>query len=111
MTNLKKVTLLGLALFVAIVGLHGIAFAASSSVSHSVTVSVPSQISITADTTNFTLTMADFIAGSESDTKTVNYTVKANKVTAADGATVLKGQLNALFTGLDLKGDVGTYAS
>jgi hypothetical protein len=92
---------------VMLAGSCGLVFAASQTTQHTVTATVPSLINITADTANFTLTFSDFVSGSASDTKTVNYTVKANNVTKTTG--VVTGQLGALFTGIDLKASVGTY--
>jgi len=80
---------------------------AANNASHVVTVRVPELLNISADTSNFMLTFSDYVTGSESDTQTVNYTVKANKMTKASG--VISGALGTLFTGVDLKADVGVY--
>lgn len=82
-------------------------FAGTKTVQHAVTVSVPTILDITADTSNFTLTFADFAKNSETDLKTVNYTVKANNMTKVTG--VVTAQLGTLFTNIDLKADVGAY--
>jgi hypothetical protein len=85
----------------------GSTYAASQTTQHTVTTSVPSIISITADTANFTLTFSDFVTASETNTQLVNYTVKANNMTKTTG--VVTGQLSGLFTGMDLRADIGTY--
>jgi hypothetical protein len=85
----------------------GSVYAASQTTQHTVTTTVPSLISIAADTANFTLTFSDFVTASETNTQLVNYTVKANNMTRTLG--VVTGQLSALFTGMDLRADVGTY--
>lgn len=97
---------LGLGAFLALV--PSVAYAGSKSVTHKVTVKVPNTIYLSADTTDFTLTMSDFLKDSLSDTKTVAYTIKANKFTKSDG--VLHGKLDAAYSGIDLIADPGTYS-
>lgn len=82
-------------------------FAGSQSVNHVVTVSVPTILEFSADTTNFTLTFSDYLQNSETDTKTVIYSVKANNMTKTTG--VMNAKLDGLFTDVDLKADTGAY--
>jgi hypothetical protein len=83
------------------------AYAASKTAQHTVTASVPSTLSIAADTSNFTLTFSDFVSGAETNVQPVVYTVRGNNVTKTTG--VVAGQLSDLFTGMDLQAKVGPY--
>ena len=78
---------------------------------HGVTVAVPEVLSISADTTNFTLSFPGYVvAGSETDTKTVTYTVQSNNMRQIDGATAINANLDALLPhSIDFLADVGAY--
>lgn len=78
-------------------------------VGHSCTVSVPDSLSITADTTDITLTFTTYNTGSETNQKTVQYTVVANNMRQADGQAAINVNLDSLFNLVDLKAKVGTY--
>ncbi len=80
-------------------------------VQHAVTVRVPTILSLSADTSAFTLTLADFVSGTESDTKTVIYTVKSNDIQQADGATVIDAALDFDYDRVALKASVGSYTN
>lgn len=97
--------------FAAVLGISSIstAHADFETLGHQVTVAVPEVLSITADTDAFSLTFATPEAGSESDTKTVVYTVSANDMGQADGDTAINANLDFLYEGVDLKAQVGTY--
>lgn len=79
---------------------------------HGVTVNVAEVLSISADITNFTLTFSGPVAaGTESDTKTVTYTVQSNNMRQADGATAINANLDALLPySIDFLADVGGYS-
>lgn len=90
-------------------GVYQGAYAASDTTTHSVTISVPTTLSIAADTSNFTLTMSDFVSGAQSNTQTVNYTITSNNNNVAANGTVLSAALGSAFTDLNLFADPGTY--
>jgi len=103
--NQKKIfSVIAIALMVAFVPK---AFAGSVSVNHTVSLAVPTTLAFSANETNFTLTFADYIATSETDTKSVTYTVKANNMTKTAG--VVTAKLDALYDNIDFKADVGSY--
>ncbi len=85
------------------------AFAEVQNVNHAATVSVPSIMSIAADTGSFTLTMPGFASGSESDTKTIVYTVQSNDIQQGDDATVIDAAIDFAYDRIDLKAQVGSY--
>ncbi|GEM_PF-2880330 len=78
---------------------------------HGVTVDVPEVLSISGDTTNFTLSFSGFVAAnSESNTKTITYTVQSNNMRQIDGGTAINANLDALLPhSMDILADVGTY--
>ena len=80
-------------------------------VQHAATVSVPSILEISADTSAFTLTMPDFISGTESNTKTVVYTVRSNDMGVADGGTVIDSTIDFAYDRIAIKAQVGTYTA
>ncbi len=104
-----KLSLVAMVLVAGMVGILPAAFAGADAVSHAVTISVPTSLSITADTAGFTLTMADYLNGSSSDTKTINYTVKSNNNGLAADAAIVKAKLGTLFTGIDFFANPGAY--
>jgi len=104
--NRLKITIAGIAVLSFALGIPA-AYGATSTASHAVTVNVPSVISLTADTAGIVLNFTDFVTGSESDIKTVNYTVKANNMSKTNG--VVSAKLASLFTDLSLRGDPGAY--
>lgn len=87
-----------------------IASANFQTVGHQVTVRVPEVLSIAADTTAFTLTFSDWVSGSETDTKTVVYSVNSNDMGQADGDTAINANLDFLYDRVDLKAQVGSYS-
>lgn len=89
--------------------LKGQAWASQDSETHQVTIQVPEILSIEASASNFTLALNDFVSGSESDSQTIQYTVKSNKNLAAQGAVLIKAKLDSNFQDLDLSADVGAY--
>ena len=80
-------------------------------VQHAATISVPAILELSADTSSFTLTMPDFISGTESNTKTVVYTVRSNDMQVADGGTVMDAAIDFDYDRLALKGQVGSYTA
>ena len=78
---------------------------------HGVTITSPEVLSISGDTTNFTLTFAGFVqTNSETDTKTVTYTVQSNNMRQADGLPAININLDVDCTDpVQLLADVGTY--
>lgn len=77
---------------------------------HGVTVQIPEVLSLTADTTNFTVSFPGYAAtNDESTTKTVTYTVQSNNMRQADGATAINANLDVLYDQLDFLADPGTY--
>ncbi|MEI8345732.1 MAG: hypothetical protein WCG06_06645 [Candidatus Omnitrophota bacterium] len=107
MKKWMKLVMVMSAASIVLIGSLPAAYAQSKAVSHQVTLSVPSILSISADTTSLTLAFADFVASSVTDIKTVIYTVKANNMTKTTG--VISAKLDTLFTGVDLKADPGAY--
>ena len=79
-------------------------------VGHQVTVTVPEVLGISADTSAFTLTFADNVLGSETDTKTVVYTLESNDMGQADNDTAMNANLDFAYTDVDFKAQVGTYS-
>src|SRR3989338_2799216 len=104
-----KLSLVAMVLVAGMFGILPAAFAGSSAVTHSVTISVPTSLSLTADTAGFTLTMADYLSGSVSDTQTVNYTVKSNNNALAANAAIVKAKLGTLFSGVDFLANPGAF--
>ena len=81
-----------------------------TTVNHTVTIDVPEVLSLSADAGNFTLTFPDFVTtGSETDTKTVVYTVKSNNMGQADDSAAMNANLDFLYDRVDLKAQVGSY--
>ena len=80
-------------------------------VSHAVTVRVPTILSLSADTSAFTLTLPDFASGTESDTKTVIYTVRTNDMQVADDGTVIDAALDFGYDRVALRASVGSYTN
>jgi hypothetical protein len=105
--KMKKVSLIGmLVLGLAFMGVQQ-AFAVTTK-SHNVTLDKPAIINIASTDPDFTLTFSDFVSGTESDNAVViTYRVKSNGMGAAG---TLKGNLDALFTDVDLIANVGTYS-
>lgn len=95
----------------ALVGLIGVPAARADfeTVGHSVTVSVPEVLSISADTTAFTLLFADNASGAETASKTVVYTVESNDMGQADGDAAINANLDTLYEDVDFKAQVGSY--
>ena len=104
----KTIKLLVLAAIISF-GWASAAFANFQTVGHTVTVTVPEVLSLTADTTAFTLTFSDWVSGSETDTKTVVYSVNSNDMGQADGDTAMNANLDFLYDRVDFKAKVGTY--
>ncbi len=104
-----KLSLVAVMLVAGLVGILPAAFAGASAVTHSVTISVPTSLSLTADTAGFTLTMADYVSGSVSDTQQVVYTVKSNNSALAANAAIVKAKLGTLFSGIDFLANPGAY--
>lgn len=100
-----------MALVAMVLSIAAPAFAATSTATHAVTVTVNSIISLSADQSAFTLTLPDFLSGTESNTQVVNYTVKANNIAQAVGAPALSANLGSLFSNTDLKATVGSYSA
>ncbi len=84
------------------------AHAATVTKDHSITVAVPSFLSMTADKSDFTLTFADYITGSETNTDTVTYSVRANNLDKTNG--VVSAKLDSLYDNVTLKADPGAYS-
>lgn len=102
----SKITVL---LTILTLGLASSGLADVVNVQHAITVSVPTILSLSADTTAFTLTLPDFVSGTESDTKTVIYTVRSNDMGVADGGTVIDAALDFDYDRVALKASVGSY--
>ena len=94
-----------------VLGLTHPAWAGSSNDTDDVTFAVGNSLSITDTMGNFTLTFANTTNGSDSDNKTVIYTVTANNMpnTALTGAVSAK--INALVSGITLKANPGAYTN
>lgn len=103
--TIKLLALAGIISF----GWASAALANFQTIGHTVTVTVPEVLSITADTSAFTLTFADWVAGSETDTKTVVYTLNSNDMGQADGDTAINANLDFLYDRVDFKAQVGAY--
>ncbi|MFA6600732.1 MAG: hypothetical protein WC352_00290 [Candidatus Omnitrophota bacterium] len=111
-TSIKKLNFALIVIICGVLALSGpsMLFAADfKTVGHSVTVSVLDTLTFTADTTDITLSFPTYVAGTESSTKTVIYTAESNNMRQADGQPAINVNLDALYTGLDLKAQVGTY--
>jgi hypothetical protein len=108
--KIMKTALLILVCGVLALGNISVAYAVDyTTVGHSCTVSVPDSLSITADTTDITLTFTTYDAGSETNQKSVVYTVVANNMRQADGQAAINVNLDSPFSGVDLKAKVGAY--
>lgn len=106
-THLKG---LGILVLAASMGLSGIAFAATDSHVHNVTLSVPSQLFIASATNDYTLGFnSGHSNGSISDTLVVTYNVGSNTMSQADGAAAVSAQLDSVFADIDFQAQVGTY--
>ncbi len=75
--------------------------------SHAVTIIVPESLSFSGDTSAFSLEFPDTNKGSETDTKTVNYSIRGNNVSRQVG--VIQAQLNGTFKNVRLLANVGSY--
>jgi len=104
----KSLKLVALAALIGFIGAPA-ALANFETLGHQVTVTVPEVLTITADTSAFTLTFADNVSGSETDTKTVVYTVESNDMGQADGTAAINANLDNLYENVDMKAQVGTY--
>lgn len=83
--------------------------AAFTTLGHNVTVDVSERLTITADTGDFTLTLSNWVSGSESDQKTVVYSLESNDMGQADGDTAINANIDFAYDRIDLKAKVGTY--
>ena len=83
--------------------------AAFTTVGHQVTITVPEVLSLTADTGNFTLTFSDWVSGSETDQKTVVYSLESNDMGQADNDTAMNANIDFAYDRIDLKAKVGAY--
>ncbi len=101
----KTLLLLGLSSILA-----STAWASSQTQSQSVTIHVPSALSLAASQDQIQLAFPENQPGAETNTMTVTYSVKSNSMSQADGASAVLAQLDAVFPGMDLKASVGTYA-
>ena len=111
MVTRKKNTIGRLVLILTVVGIFlsdvKFLYAAPSSASHAVSVTVPPVLSLTASATSFTLTYSDYLAGSESDIQSVTYNAMCNGLTPSGRVEV---RLGALTPGMDFKADAQPYA-
>ena len=85
----------------------GVLHAAQSSQSHAVRVQIPQALSFTGDSSALTLSFSDVAKGSESDIKTITYSIKANNVARQNG--VIQANLSGPLDNVDLMAKVGTY--
>ena len=108
MRRLGIILLLGLPL---LLGMSARAWALTADDADTVTMDVSAVLSITDTVGDFTLTFTDYVAGTDSNTQVVSYTVKANNVALAATTGIVSAKVSALITGIDLKGDVGTITN
>jgi len=85
----------------------GAAWAGSSDDSDTVTVNVSPVLSITDTVGNYTLTFADFAAGSLTNGQTVSYTVKANNMTNSAITGAVSAKISALLDGITFQANPG----
>jgi len=109
----RKVGFIGVVGWMSVLGLTlfgGLAWADSAEVNHAVAVVVVQPgISITEETGDFTLTFDNYTAGTQSDTRQVQYRIKGNSfpTSALDG--VVSAKLSQTIDGVELQADVGSY--
>lgn len=82
-------------------------FAQTKTADTHINIVVPHVLSVSCDTDQFTLTFDRHIAGSESDTKTVNYYVEANNISRISG--ILQAAVDVDNPDVVVKADVGTF--
>ena len=110
-TPMKTILALAVSAVLGIVNPYTVLAADFVTQQHGVTVDVPEVLSIAGDVTNFTLSFSGYVsANSETNTKTVTYTVQSNNMRQADGATAINANLDALLPySMDFLADVGAY--
>lgn len=74
-------------------------------------VDVPPVLSITDETGDFTLSFADFAAGSLSSTQDVTYRVQANNMAGGTVSPAVTAELGSAFDLATLEGDVSSYSN
>jgi len=89
----------------------GPAMAATEDHPHTVTFSIPAALDITSSTGAFTLTMADFISGSESNVQAVTYNIRANKMPAGALTGAVYASMDQLVNDVDLKASFVSYTN
>lgn len=110
---MKKITQIAmiLALMAAVV-VPGAAWAATADDADTVTVSVPSILSISDETGNFTLTFLSSANGGVTNGQTVGYQVQANNMPNSALAGALSAKINTLIDGITIRANEGrTYVN
>ena len=100
-----------IALFVAVMLVAVPAFASTEDHQHTVEFRVDPALDITSSTGTFTLTMADFISGSESNVQPVTYNIRANKMPAGALSGAVYASMDQLVSDVDLKASFVSYSN
>jgi hypothetical protein len=112
MRNVMKIKILRGVLAVMMVAIMGLptssVFAAQSSASQQVTVTIPKINILSTDMKDFTLSFSDYISGSASSQQVVSYTVKSNSLNRDKG--IVQAHIDTVQPGISVLADVGAYA-
>ncbi len=102
----------GTALFLLVLGWAALSWANSAETSHNVTVVViKPALSIQDDAGDFALTFDRRAAGSESNSRVVNYRVSGNSLPTGPLPGVVSASVSGAAEGIDLKADVGQFVN
>ena len=71
----------------------------------------PPVLSITDETSDFTLTFIDFVAGAVSSTQEVTYRIQANNMAAGTVSPAVTAELASLFGTAEIQADVSSYTN
>jgi len=86
------------------------AFTSSETYTNHVTVEVPSYLFIEGDRKDLDFKFFDYRSGSETETRTVAYTVMGNGMMQSEGAPAMTVRLDGMFPDIDFKARVESYA-
>ncbi|MBI4972081.1 MAG: hypothetical protein HZC17_09690 [Candidatus Omnitrophica bacterium] len=109
-TNIMRNMFLIALVALACAGAYTIGWAATETDLQTVTVNVPSQLSITGDGGGaFTLTSANYLSGSESGVSTVTYTILGNNIAKTALTSFVAAKISALVDGVNIQALPGIF--
>lgn len=81
---------------------------AQETASHQVTINVPNINEISSTLDSFTLSFGDYIAGSQTNTQEVTYTIRSNNLERNTG--IVQAHVSTNLEGITLQADVGAFS-